>query len=264
MTLFTIPVYTHPNQPKNYGLNNPNGTFDCDLGEPCDPVWDQETHSPKLNNNESIVIRTAYVTIQPYDLPMRIPDLSFGQMLSSGASLRSVTAPHAGKHGATRTSSKQRFLAATESESSQSMRSSADFFKASKPTGRLGEPTKPVKPARAKSSVLINNDLISFDDLRRTSQSMTSMGKLFRKIPSKMQSAAAKIRQQNMEYASLLESLQKTSDKKVADRILRQMESCKSNIRSSIKHAMFEQRKNQTERFDPIPIALFDNLTTEA
>lgn len=224
-----------------------NETSNFELG-----LHDQDAHLPKLNEN--IVIRTAYVTIQPYDLPKsvrkehyqtKIPDMN------SGVSLRTDTA----RHRAYRESAKQSLLsdstAVTESESSQSMRSSSDFFNASKQTGKLEVPANPTK---AKSSVMIKNDAISFDNLRRTSQSMTSMAKLFQKVPNKMQSVAAEIRYQNMEYAALLESLQKTSDRKTSDRIQRKMESCKSKIRSSIKLAMFEQRKNKSERFEPIPI----------
>lgn len=113
---------------------------------------------------------------------------------------------------------------------------------------------------RAQSSLLIQNDYIALDDLRRSSKSMTSMARLSKKQPNKWQSAAAKIRHQNMEYEALLAALETTSDRKTADRILREMDTCKANIRCSVKAAMLEQRRNKTEKFDPIPIAIFDNF----
>lgn len=249
----TIPEYNTSNRVESYDTKNQSELVDSTR-------MTQEARLAELSRNGNIVIRTAYVTIQPYDLAKPVQDLmqgasarNFADTFSSAASL-GVDSASQTDH---RPSKKQglKFENSTESESNHSLRPSADFFRPSKQQER-----KSTRPMRAQSSLLIQNDYIALDDLRRSSKSMTSMARLSKKQPNKWQSAAAKIRHQNMEYEALLAALETTSDRKTADRILREMDTCKANIRCSVKAAMLEQRRNKTEKFDPIPIAIFDNF----
>lgn len=218
--------------------------------------------SPILEEGDQIIIREAHVSIHP------VTRIEYTKKPTRSASKKAFVKPFPEtlNQGADGPQGKVKILKRNEKHNdissldsaNEGIRTSLDFFK--QPQTAHAAPGLAIQ---TQSSLVINKDEHAGKDDPRKTQSMTLVGKLLQKTPSKLQDRRNELVRKNQEYQLLSDEFKlncNTLSVQERENLSARLENVKSQLRNTVKDVMLEQRRNKNEKFEPIEIALVDDL----